>query len=118
MGRRAIDALLEYKEVNLFLRGIVPLLGYRTSTVYYDRVERFAGVSKYPLKRMLAIAIDGITSFSVVPLRLITLLGFVVSVFSFFMIVWVSLDGISCTPSYPVGPRRSSRSISSAEYSF
>jgi glycosyltransferase involved in cell wall biosynthesis len=91
MGRRSIDALLHYPEVNLFLRGIVPLLGYRTSTVYYDRAERFAGVSKYPLKRMLAFAIDGITSFSVVPLRLITLLGFLVSALSFFMIVWILL---------------------------
>jgi glycosyltransferase involved in cell wall biosynthesis len=89
MGRRSIDALLHYPEVNLFLRGIVPLLGYRTSTVYYDRAERFAGVSKYPLKRMLAFAIDGITSFSVVPLRLITLLGFLVSALSFFMIIWI-----------------------------
>ena len=89
MGRRAIESLRQYAEVNLFLRGIVPLLGYRTSTVFYDRASRFAGESKYPLRRMLAFAIDGITSFSVVPLRLITLLGFVVSFFSFFMIIWI-----------------------------
>ena len=89
MGRRAIGALRQYEEVNLFLRGIVPLLGYRTSTVYYDRAERFAGESKYPLRRMLSFALDGITSFSVRPLRLITLMGFVVSAFSFLMVIWV-----------------------------
>ncbi|PZP29697.1 MAG: glycosyltransferase [Roseateles depolymerans] len=89
MGRRAIEALREYGEVNMFLRGIVPLIGYRAATVKYDRAERFAGVSKYPLRKMLTFAIEGITSFSVVPLRLITLLGFFVSVFSFLMILYV-----------------------------
>jgi glycosyltransferase involved in cell wall biosynthesis len=89
MGKRAIEALKSYAEVNLFLRGVVPLLGYPTSTVYYDRAERFAGISKYPLKRMLAFALDGITSFSVLPLRLITVLGFLVSAFSFCMIIFV-----------------------------
>jgi len=87
MSRRAVEALKQYEEVNLFVRGIVPLLGYRTATVFYDRAARFAGVSKYPLKKMLAFAIDGITSFSVVPLRLITLMGFVVSLFSFAMVL-------------------------------
>lgn len=89
MGRRAIEALREYGEVNLFLRGIVPLIGYRAATVRYHRAERFAGASKYPLRKMLTFALEGITSFSVVPLRLITLLGFLVSVFSFCMIVFV-----------------------------
>ncbi len=89
MGRRSIEALRQYGEINLFLRGIVPLIGYRTATVLYDRAERFAGASKYPLKKMLAFAVDGITSFSVVPLRLITLMGFLVSVFSFAMTGWV-----------------------------
>ena len=88
MSRRAIEGLKQYEEVNLFVRGIVPLLGYRTATVFYNRAARFAGVSKYPLKKMLAFAIDGITSFSVVPLRLITLMGFVVSVFSFVMVLF------------------------------
>jgi glycosyltransferase involved in cell wall biosynthesis len=89
LGRRAVEALREYGEVNLFLRGIVPLIGYRASTVKYDRGERFAGVSKYPLRKMLAFAAEGITSFSTVPLRMITVLGFVVSIFSFAMILFV-----------------------------
>jgi len=89
MGRRAVEALREYGEVNLFLRGIVPMIGYRAATVTYDRAERFAGDSKYPLRKMLAFAVEGITSLSVVPLRLITLLGFAVSAFSFAMILFV-----------------------------
>ncbi len=89
LGRRAVEALRHYGEVNMFLRGIVPLIGYRASTIKYDRAERFAGVSKYPLKKMLAFAIEGATSFSVVPLRLITLLGFIVSGLSFGMILFI-----------------------------
>jgi glycosyltransferase involved in cell wall biosynthesis len=89
MGRRAIDALRQYGEVNLFLRGIVPLIGYRAATVKYDRAERFAGISKYPLRKMLAFALEGITSFSIVPLRLITILGLAVSLFSFAMTLFV-----------------------------
>ena len=75
MGRRALDYLAEFKERNLFLRGIVPLLGYNTTCVYYDRHERFAGESKYPLRKMLNFAVDGITSFSVKPVRLIFFTG-------------------------------------------
>ena len=67
MSRRALEGLAEYKEVNLFLRGIVPLIGFKSDYVYYDRGERFAGESKYPLKKMVALALDGITSFSVSP---------------------------------------------------
>lgn len=89
LGRRAVEALRQYGEVNLFLRGVVPMIGYRAATVKYDRAERFAGVSKYPLRKMLAFALEGITSLSVVPLRLITLLGFIVSAFSFCMILFV-----------------------------
>lgn len=89
MGRKAIEALRQYTEVNLFLRGIVPLLGFPVSTVFYDRAERFAGTTKYPLKRMISLAIDGITSFSVVPLRFITALGLIVFLLSFGMIGWV-----------------------------
>jgi glycosyltransferase involved in cell wall biosynthesis len=88
LSRRAIEALKQYSEVNLFLRGIVPLLGYRTSTVYYARAERFAGESKYPLRRMLAFAINGVTSFTAFPLRLIALLGILVSLLSVGMIAW------------------------------
>ena len=89
LGRRAVEALREYGEVNMFLRGIVPLIGYKAATVKYDRAERFAGVSKYPLRKMLTFALEGVTSFSIVPLRLITLLGFVVSGLSFAMILFI-----------------------------
>jgi len=89
MSRRSVDALRQYDEVNLFLRGIVPLIGFKTGSVKYDRAERFAGESKYPLRKMLAFAINGITSFSVVPLRLITFGGIVVSLLSFLMTLYV-----------------------------
>lgn len=82
MSRRALEALSEYREVNLFLRGIVPLIGYRSDYVYYDRHERFAGESKYPLKKMISFALDGITSFSVRPLKMISNLGILVSLLS------------------------------------
>jgi glycosyltransferase involved in cell wall biosynthesis len=88
MSRRALDALADYKEVNLFLRGIVPLIGYRHDYVYYSRSERAAGESKYPLKKMLNFAIDGITSFSVKPLRTVTKLGFFVVFLSFLGIIY------------------------------
>lgn len=82
MSRRALDALSEYREVNLFLRGIVPLIGYRSDYVTYERHERFAGESKYPLKKMVSFALDGITSFSVKPLKIISNLGILLSVLS------------------------------------
>ena len=88
MSRRAIEALREFREVNLFLRGIVPQLGFTTDTVYYDRTERLAGESKYPLTRMLALALQGITSFSAMPLRMITVLGLVVSLGTFVVTLW------------------------------
>ena len=75
MSRRALDCFSDYREVNLFLRGIVPLIGFKTAVVTYERAERFAGESKYPLKKMLAFAWDGITSFSTKPLSLILALG-------------------------------------------
>lgn len=88
MSRRAVSHLQEYSEVNLFLRGIIPLLGFATATVYYDRLARFAGESKYPLRRMLALAFDGITSFTVTPLRFISALGIVVFMASLCMAGW------------------------------
>lgn len=88
MSRRAIKALSEFKEVNLFLRGIVPLIGFDTATVEYDRAKRFAGKSKYPLKRMLSFAIDGITSFSIKPIRIITFLGFLILLVSLGMLIY------------------------------
>jgi len=88
MSRRALEGLNEFREVNLFLRGIVPMIGYRTDVVEYERGERFAGESKYPLKKMLAFALEGITSFSVKPLRIITGLGFLIFVISIVMIIY------------------------------
>lgn len=78
MSKRALEGLSQFKEVNLFLRGIVPLIGYKYSIVEYERHERFAGKSKYPLKKMIAFALDGITSFSIKPIRIITGIGFVI----------------------------------------
>lgn len=89
MSRRALDALCQYEERNLFLRGLVPLLGYKTDEVYYDRLERQAGVSKYPLSKMLSFAIDGVTSFSVKPLRLIFDLGVIFLLISLAILVYV-----------------------------
>jgi glycosyltransferase involved in cell wall biosynthesis len=89
MSRRAIEALKEHKEVNLFLRGMIPLIGFSSTNVEYARTERFAGESKYPLKKMLALAVDGITSFSAYPLRLIAGLGFTIFLFSIFISCWV-----------------------------
>ena len=88
MSRRALEGLSQFKEVNLFLRGIVPMIGYATDTVEYQRGERFAGESKYPLKKMISFALEGITSLSVKPLRMITGLGFLVFLASLVMIVY------------------------------
>ena len=86
--RRALQALLSFPQRNLFLRGLVPLVGYPTATVWYDRHERFAGTSKYPLNKMLNFAIEGITSFSVRPLRYITYLGAIFILLSFVAIIY------------------------------
>ena len=94
MSRRALDALSQFREVNLFLRGLAPLVGYQSGYVYYDRSERFAGESKYPLKKMLAFAVDGITSFSVKPLRLITTLGVVIFLISLLMLLYTLITFI------------------------
>ncbi len=88
MSRRAMEGLEEFQEVNLFLRGIVPLIGYASTTVSYERHERFAGESKYPLKKMLSFATDGITSFSIKPIRMITVFGFFIFVVSLIMLVY------------------------------
>lgn len=92
MSRRALEGLSEYKEVNLFLRGIVPLIGFKSDYVYYDRAERFAGESKYPLKKMISFALDGITSFSVKPLKLISNLGILISVLSIFGLLYALIS--------------------------
>ena len=88
MSKRALLALSEYKEVNLFLRGIVPMLGFKTDVVYFERAERFAGESKYPLKKMISFAVDGITSFSIKPMRFITGLGVTIFMLSIVMFVY------------------------------
>lgn len=88
MSRRALEGLSQFKEVNLFLRGIVPMIGYPTATVYYERAKRFAGESKYPLKKMLAFAMQGITSLSVKPIRLITSLGVMIFAVSLLMLAY------------------------------
>lgn len=82
MSKEALEGLAQYREVNLFLRGIVPEIGYKTGVVYYDRGERFAGESKYPLKKMVSFAIEGISSFSVKPLKIISTLGIIISLCS------------------------------------
>ena len=89
MSCRAVDQLNEYRECNLYLRGIVPLIGYETTSVYYARQERMAGESKYPLSRMINFAIDGITSFSVRPLRMIACLGFIFLFCSFIAVAYI-----------------------------
>lgn len=89
MSQRAVDALCQYEERNLFLRGLVPLLGYKTDQVLYDRLERQAGESKYPLSKMLSFAIDGVTSFSVKPLRLIFDLGLIFLLISLCILIYV-----------------------------
>ena len=88
LSRRAVEGLAQFPEVNLFLRGLVPLVGYRSSSVYYDRAPRVAGETHYSLHRMLLLAVDGITSLSVKPLKLITVLGLAVFLASAVMIVW------------------------------
>ena len=94
LSRRALDGLAQYREVNLFLRGMVPLVGFRSSSVYYERHERLAGESHYPLRKMLALAFDGITSLSVKPLRLITGLGTLISAVGFAAILWAIIEAI------------------------
>lgn len=96
MSKRALNGLAEFDEVNLFLRGIVPLIGYKSSVVTYERAERFAGESKYPLKKMLAFAFDGITSFSIKPIRIITWIGifiFVISIITLGYSLYMKLAG-------------------------
>ena len=88
MSRRALEGLAEFEEVNLFLRGIVKQIGYKTATVEYERHERFAGESKYPMSKMLGLAFDGITSFSVKPIRMITALGIIIFLVSIIILIY------------------------------
>ncbi len=88
MSKRSLYDLEQFREVNLFLRGIVPLIGYQSAVVTYERNERFAGESKYPLKKMLAFAMDGITSFSIKPIRMITSMGVIIFAVSILMLIY------------------------------
>ncbi len=88
LGSRALEGLFEFNEVNLFLRGIVPLVGYKSAKVYYNRKERYAGESKYPLKKMISFALDGITSFSIKPIKMITSLGVIFVLVSGIMLLY------------------------------
>jgi len=95
MSRRVLQELAGFGEVNLFLRGLVPLIGFQSCNVYYERAERFAGESKYPLKKMMAFAINGITSFSTKPLKMITTLGFIMSIISIIAFIWALIVKIT-----------------------
>ncbi len=94
LSKRATESLLQFDERNLFLRGMVPLVGFKSAKVYYARKERFAGESKYPLKKMIKFALDGITSFSVVPIKLIMGLGFVISIVGIAMFIYTIIQKI------------------------
>ena len=94
ISSRALQEFAKFKEVNIFLRGMVPLVGFKSTSVYYERHERLAGESHYPLKKMLALAFDGITSLSVKPIRFITGLGLIFSVLSFVGVLWAVIASI------------------------
>lgn len=95
LSRRALDALLEYKEQNLYIRGLVPLVGFKSKKVFYARAARLAGESKYPLKKMLGLAMEGITSLTVTPLRTIAALGFSISFISVFAALYALFEKFS-----------------------
>ena len=88
LSNRVMKELSKYQEVNLFLRGLIPLVGFKSTSVYYERNERIAGTTHYPLKKMLSLAIDGIASLSVKPLRLIASIGVIVAIISFIGVIW------------------------------
>ena len=94
ISTRVLESFSDYREVNIFLRGMVPLVGYPSDTVYYERHERLAGESHYPLSKMLALAFDGITSLSNKPIRLITGAGIVVSLISFIGVIWAIVQAV------------------------
>lgn len=95
MSARVLQEFANFKEVNLFLRGMVPLVGFKSTSVYYKRQERMAGASHYPLRKMLALALDGVTSMSTKPIRCVTMLGFIISLLSFLCIIWVLIVALT-----------------------
>lgn len=94
ISKRALEAFSDFKEVNLFLRGLIPLVGFKSATVFYDRKERMAGVSHYPLKKMCGLAFDGITSLSVKPIRYVTIFGFLIAFISFIGVMWAVIQAL------------------------
>jgi len=92
MSKRAVESLAEFREANLFLRGIVPMIGYKTDIVYYERAERFAGETKYPLKKMLALAFEGITSLTIRPIRIISVIGLLSFLVSVALLIYFIID--------------------------
>lgn len=94
ISSRALQELAKFREVNIFLRGMVPLVGFKSTSVYYERSERAAGKSHYPLKKMLALAFDGITSLSIKPIKIIFMLGLIVAFISFVGIIWAVVEAI------------------------
>ncbi len=88
VSSRVLNAFADFKEVNIFLRGLIPLVGFKSTAVYYERHERIAGTSHYPLKKMLALAFDGITSLSIKPIHIISGIGLIISIFSFVGVIW------------------------------
>ncbi len=88
LSKRVLTELLKFEEVNLYLRGMIPLIGFKSTCIYYERHNRLAGKSKYPFKKMLSLAFDGITSFTVKPIRIITTFGFIVSLISLIGVIW------------------------------
>ena len=101
VSNRVNKELMRYEEVNLFLRGLIPLVGFKTDYVYFDVKDRFAGESKYTLSKMLSFAVDGITSFSIAPLRFITVIGFFVFAFSFIMSIYILIMSIFTDDTVP-----------------
>lgn len=94
ISSRALQELAKFREVNIFLRGMVPLVGFKSTSVYYERSERAAGKSHYPLSKMLALAFDGITSLSIKPIKMIFVLGLIVALISFVGIIWAGVEAI------------------------
>lgn len=94
ISSRELQEFAEFKEVNIFLRGMIPLVGFKSTSVYYERTERIAGESHYPLKKMLSLAFDGITSLSVKPIRIITVMGILIAALSFIGVVWAVIGAL------------------------
>lgn len=94
ISSRVLQEFAEFKEVNIFLRGMIPLVGFKSTSVYYERTERIAGESHYPLKKMLSLAFDGITSLSVKPIRIITVMGILIAALSFIGVVWAVIGAL------------------------